>query len=537
MSSPRGTETVNATHARTATVGSALIGTRAMLGLTRRRERLHASAWYLLSALLLLVIAAGIVGTYPTAAARKSLAATVNASPGELFMIGPITSIDAGGLGVWRMLGIAAIFVSLASIFTVIRNTRATEENGTSEMLGSAAIGRAAPLAAALAVAAAGSLASGIVVGVGFAVIGAAASGSVLVGAQVASIGVLAAALAGLTGQIVQTARGATGITVAVVAAFFLLRGAGDAVGGGGYWLSPFGWIAAVRPFARDDAWMLLPALGLSCVLAGGALWIATRRDLGAGLIAERAGPAHAGASLRGPISLALRVSRGAVIGWGMGALVVGALIGAVSSTVDDQIDLAMGSGAGGGSGLVQVALYLSPLFAAILGIQTTLHLREEVTSGRAEAVLSRPIARVHWLLAHTLAGALGAFAILVGFGVGIGITQLGSDPGAFGVLAIAGALRAPAAWVFVALTALFLATAPRAAAAVACGVVGAFQALEFAVEFRLAPPEALYASPFALVPQLPDGASHPWQALMLVVIALVLAGIAAGAIRRRDIG
>ena len=515
---------------------TALVGTRPMLGLTLRRERLHGSAWYLLSGLLLLVVAAGIVATYPTPADRETLAASVNASAGELFMIGPVASTDAGGIGLWRMQGIAAIFISLASILTVVRNTRAPEESGTSEMLGSAAIGRAAPLAAALGVAAAGSLAAGFLVAGGFVAIGASGTGSVLVGAQVAAFGLLAAALAGLTGQIVQTARAATGIAVAVVAACYLLRGAGDAIGGSAYWMSPFGWVAAVRPFAHDNGWMLLPVLALALVLAGGAVWTASRRYLGAGLLPERVGPAHASAALRGPISLALRTSRGAVIGWAAGALVVGLLIGGVSSTVDDQIDLALGSGAGSGAGLIQVALYLSPLFAAVLGVQTTLRLRGEVTSGRAEAVLSRPVARAHWLLAHTVTGGLAAVAVLAAFGLGIGLAQLGTDPGSFGALAVSGALRAPAAWVFIALTTLLLATIPRAAAAVAFIVVGAFQMLEFTVEFRLVPPEALYASPFALVPQLPDGALHPWPALLLILITAVLTAIAARRIRHQDI-
>lgn len=516
---------------------TALAGTRAMLGLTLRRERLHGSAWYLCSALLLLVIAAGIMTTYPSAADRQALAASVNTSAGELFLIGPITSTDAGGVGVWRMLGIAAIFVSLASVFTVVRNTRALEEDGTSEMLGSAAIGRGAPLAAAFGIAAAGSLGAGIVVSIGFIALGAPAAGSVLVGSQIASFGLLAASLAGLSGQVVQTARGATGIAAAFVAAFFLLRGGGDVLGGNAFWISPFGWITAVRPYARDNGWMLLPALALTIVLAVIAMCIASRRDLGAGLLPERVGPAHAGASLRGPTSLAMRTSRGTVIGWTAGGLVFGLLIGAVSSTVDQQVDLALGSSSGNGAGLTQVALYLSPLFASILGVQTTLRLRGEVTSGRVEAILSRPITRTHWLLAHVVNGAVAALAVLGAFGLGLAIGQTRTEPESFGVLAIAGALRAPAPWVFIGLTALLLASIPRAATAIAFVVLGAFQALEFAVEFRLAPPEALYASPFALVPQLPSGAGHPWQTLLLILAAAALTTTAARSIRGQDIG
>ncbi len=515
---------------------STFAGTGPMLALTLRRERLHASAWYVLVALLLVVVAAGIVSTYPTDAGRTALAESVNASAGELFLIGPVSSTEVGGIGLWRMQGIAAIFLSLASIFTVVRNTRATEESGTSELLGSAAVGRAAPLLAVLGIVVAGSVVAGTIVGIGFLALGAAGAGSVLVGAQVTMFGLLAAALAALTGQIVRTARAATGIAVAVVAAFYLLRGAGDALGGAAYWLSPFGWIAAVRPFADDNALLLLPALALAAVLTSIALRIASRRDLGAGLLPDRVGRAHASAALRGPTSLALRVSRGTLIGWAAGALVVGALIGAVSSTVDEQIALELGGTTGAGAGLVQVALYLSPLFAAILGIQTTLRLRGEVTSGRAEAVLSRPVSRTRWLLAHTITAALGALAFLLAFGVGLGIAGTGTDPGALATLTVAAVLRAPAAWVFVALTTLLLATVPRAAAAISFIVLGLYLALEFGVEFRIAPPEALYASPFALVPQLPAGPGHPWQTIPLVVITAGLVAIATRTVRRQDI-
>ncbi|GGA54504.1 hypothetical protein GCM10011490_00320 [Pseudoclavibacter endophyticus] len=103
-------------------------------------------------------------------------------------------------------------------------------------------------------------------------------------------------------------------------------------------------------------------------------------------------------------------------------------------------------------------------------------------------------------------------------------------------MLAAAGALRAPAAWVFIALTTLLLATVPRAAAAIAFIVVGAFQALEFTASFRLVPPEALYASPFALVPQLPDGDLHVWLPMLLILVAAGLTAVAARSIHHQDI-
>lgn len=523
-------------RARAATVGSALRGVRPMLALTLRRERRHGSAWYLLSAALVLGIAAGVIATFPTAGEREALAVSVNGNAGELFLIGPVVSTDPGGIGQWRSTGIAAILVGLASVFTMVRNTRAPEENGIGELLGSAAIGRAAPLAAASIAAVAGSVAAGIVVGAGFVALGAPVTGSVLVGAQVTLFGLLAAAVAGVTAQIMQTARGATGLAVVLVVAFFLVRGAGDVVGGGALWWSPFGWIAAVRPFARDAAGMLLPALALTGLLFAAAMLMASRRDVGAGLLPARRGPARAGGALRGPVTLALRLTRPTVVGGAAGGLVVGLLVGALSAAVDQQVHLALGGAAGGGSGLLSATLYLAPLVAAILGVHTTLRLRGEVTSGRAEIVLSRPVARSCWLTSHVVAGALVVLVVLVAFGAGLAAGQLGRDPGSSGSLVLAAALRAPAGWAFVALAALLLVIVPRVAAGVALGVLGAFEVLELAVEFRLAPPGSLTVSPVAMVPQLPCGDPHPWPTVVLLAVTGALVVVATRAIADRDI-
>lgn len=516
---------------------STLTGIRPMLALTIRRERLHAPAWYGLVGVLLVLLGAGTVATYPTEASRLELAGSVSRSVGELFLIGPVMSTDVGGIVLWRTLGNAAIFTSLASIFTVVRNTRAAEEDGAYELLGSAPVGRAAPLATALGVAAAGSVLTGLLAGAGLFVLGAATPGSILMGAQVVCFGLLAASVAGLIGQLVRTGRAATGASVAVVVVCYLLRGIADAThGSAADWVSPFSWIVAVRPFTDADLWMLLPAPLLAALLGAGALAVAARRDLGAGLLPDRAGPAYAHAALRGPLSLALRVSRATIFGWVAGATVVGLLIGAVASTVNKQIGLELGGATGGGAGLVQVALYLSPLAAAVLGIQTTLRLRGEVTSGRAEAVLSRPVHRGRWLLAHAITGALASLSVLLGFGLGLGLAGASSRPGAIVSLSVAATVRAPAAWVFVALASLLVATVPRAATAMTFAVLGAFLLLELTVEFHLAPPRALYASPFALVPQLPAGPGHLGPVLFLLAITLGLTTLGTRLLLGRDI-
>lgn len=510
---------------------TALTGTGRMLGLTVRRERIHSPAWFGITGLVLAAVAAGIVATYPTPGARADLAASVGKSVGELFLIGRIGGADVGSLALWRTQGIAAILTGIAAVLAVIRNTRAPEEDGRVELLGGARIGRSAPLASALAVTALGSVLAGIIAAIGFLAIGADSGGTLLVGVQILLLGLVSASAAALAGQVVRTSHGATGIAMAVVAAFYLLRGAGDVIGGAGMWLSPFGWIAAVRPFAGTEPGMLLPPLALAVVLMGLALQIAAGRDLGAGALPDRAGRATASVLLRGGVSLALRTARGSMIGWTVGALLTGLLIGGVASTVDQQVQLHV-AGVTNGRGLTPVAAYLSAMFAAVFGILAVLRMRSDVTSGRADAVLSRAVGRGRWLAAYIVTGALGSLLVTTTFGLGVGL----ATPRMLGGYLLAGVLRAAAAWVFVAATALLVVTLPRAGTILAFALLVVYLVLELLVEFHAIPTMSLIASPFALATQLPDGPANLPTCMLLLVLSALLLLAARHAVRRSDV-
>ena len=103
-------------------------------------------------------------------------------------------------------------------------------------------------------------------------------------------------------------------------------------------------------------------------------------------------------------------------------------------------------------------------------------------------------------------------------------------------MVARSAALRAPAAWAFVALAALLLAVAPRAAAGAAWAVLAAFVLLEFVVEFRLVAASVLWVSPFAQVPQLPDGPGHAAAGLALLAGTGLLLVVACRMVRSGDL-
>jgi ABC-2 type transport system permease protein len=511
---------------------SAYAGTAPMLGLTVRRERVHATAWYVLAGLLIVVVGAGVAGTYPTEVARAALADSVDTNGGELFLIGPLRGTDVGSLMLWRVQGIAAITLGLASTLVVVRNTRGAEEAGRIELLGAAAVGRAAAVEAALAVAGVGSLASGLIVSAGFLALGGAGLGSLLVGLQVFAIGLLFAGVAGLLAQLTRSARAATGISVGVLAVLYLARGVADATGAPP-WTTPLGWTSG--PFTDNDAVAILPLVVLAALLMTIALRVAAGRDLGAGLLSDRPGPTRASATLRGPFSLTLRLARGTIAGWTLSALVVGLLIGAVAGTVDQQVHLDV---SGAGIGLAKVAAYLAPEIVTLLALTTVLRMRGDITSGRAETLLSQPLRRPAWLFAHVAAAAVSSVLVLLAFGLGLGIALAGAtgDPTAIAAWTGGELARTPSVWLLLGVTTLVLATAPRAAAAVGFTLLAIFIALELGVEARAIAPTSLYGSPYALVAQLPDGPAQIRNTLLLLLAALLLVVAATRTIRRLDI-
>jgi putative exporter of polyketide antibiotics len=65
-------------------------------------------------------------------------------------LYGPVFDTGIGGLTAWRTMAFGAALSGLMAILLVVRHTREEEEAGRLELVGAGAIGRRAPLAAAL---------------------------------------------------------------------------------------------------------------------------------------------------------------------------------------------------------------------------------------------------------------------------------------------------------------------------------------------------------------------------------------------------
>lgn len=530
---------------------NSLVGTRGLIRLILRRDRVLLPMWVLLLAIIVINVGSSIDTLYPTAADRMKYAATSGTNPTFLALYGPLYNDSLGGL-VAQRLGFVPVVVGLIAILTVIRHTRTDEEAGRRELLGSTVVGRHAALAAALIVTGGANLVLALLIGIGMTAQDLPAAGSFALGLAFAAVGCAFAAVAGVTAQLTDGAGGARGIAITVLGGAFVVRLAAD-VGGEGNglswlgWLSPIGWAHRMRPFAGERWWLLALFAALVVVLAGAAVALSARRDVGAGVLPPRLGPAVASPSLRSPLALAWRLHRGLLLGWTAGFAALGVVYGSVADGVKDLVednpDLEKYfTRIGGESGLIDayLASILSVLgiIAAGYAVQATLRLRAEETGQRAEPVLATGVGRIQWAASHLFFSLLGPVVVLAVSGLCVGVTHglNSSDLGGQVPRVLGGAMvQVPAVWLLAGIAVALFGLLPRAAALAWAAVALFFILGQFGAALNLSQ-SAMDVSPFTHIPKIPGGdmSVAPLIWLLALTALLGIAGILG--LRRRDI-
>jgi ABC-2 type transport system permease protein len=530
---------------------STLAGTGGLVRLILRRDRFLLPLWILVLAILPIQTAAAIDQFYSTPAALRELYGTVVSTPGLLALLGPVFDATLGALTVWRA-GLVFTVVGLASLLTVIRHTRTDEEAGRRELLGSTVVGRNAPLAAALLVTFAADLVLGAVLAAGMLGLGLPATGSVAYGLSVAAAGWTFATVGAVAAQLTEGAGGARGIGLGALGLAYLLRAAGDTAGsdsalGWLSWLSPIGWAQQTRPYAGERWWVFALPVGLVVVLATVAFALLARRDVGAGVLPARLGPATAAPWLRSPLALAWRLHRGMLLAWTAGFAVMGAVIGSVADSVNDMAsessqlrDLLqrLGGEKALSDAYIAGAMVIFALAAAGYAIQATLRLRAEEESLRAELVLATAVSRRQWAMSHLTFGLLGPALALAASGLAEGLVYglVSGDVGRELPRVLAGALvQLPAVLVLSGTAMALFGLLPRLAPA-SWAALAVFALLVLLGPLMQLSQWILDVSPFTHIPKVPgaDVSATPLVWLLAVTAVLIAAGLAG--FRRRDL-
>jgi ABC-2 type transport system permease protein len=529
------------------TRSNTLTGTASLVRLILRRDRIRLPIWILANLALVYTSAAAVQGLYSTQAELDAYARTMGESPAGIAFSGPPTALNTtGGVTIFEVNQSAMIAIALMAIFLVVRHTRAEEEAGRTELLRSTVVGRHAPTVAALLVVGAAS----VVVGAGVAALliylDLAVSGSLAYGISLGLLGLAFTAVGACAAQVTSHGRAATGISLAVLGVSFVLRAIGDVGNGALSWLSPMGWMQAVRPYGDQRWWPMLVLVAFTGIVLGVTAGLTSHRDVGAGLVQPRPGPGVASPRLGSATGLATRLQRGSVIAWAAGAFVFGGTFGAfgpeIEEFVQNQPDMAEYITRAGGATILDsyfsTVLILLAIGVSGFTVSSALRMRAEESSGRAEPVLATGLSRSRWALGGIVVTVVGTL-LVVGAGAlstGLLYALAGGDLGEVPGLLWAGLAFAPATLVLGGLAVLLFGWLPRAAIATWAVLAICFVFAYLGVLLDV-PQWLMNLSPFEHVPSAPVETITSGPLLTLTVVAVALGALGLVGFRRRDVG
>ncbi|MGH3467916.1 MAG: ABC transporter permease, partial [Thermocrispum sp.] len=250
--------------------GGSLVGTRHLVRLALRLDRIVLPLWVLVIGVMPAAGAGAYETLYPSPLEREALTGAMSANPSFTLLYGPAFDLSTvGGWTAWRYGVFMGVFLGLACIFTMTRHTRQEEDTGRQELLSSTVLGRRAALTASLLVCLLGSLVAGLLVAGSLIGVDAPVGGSLAFGGGMTLTGWIFTGVAAVAAQFAEYARTANGIACGVLGGAFMLRAIGDALPDAEFlsWLSPIGWSTRVRPYAGEQWWVLLLMLGTAAVL------------------------------------------------------------------------------------------------------------------------------------------------------------------------------------------------------------------------------------------------------------------------------
>ncbi|KUO49869.1 MAG: hypothetical protein APF76_01100 [Desulfitibacter sp. BRH_c19] len=521
-----------------------------LLKLYLRRDRIILPIWILLP----MIAIAGQVSFVKAMPDWQVFITELSASPLTSSLLGPVVPLSMEGAILWRGLLQASIIVMIGAGITMIRHTRTEETSGRNELILGRPVGRYANLSAALILSCGGSLLAGLLTAVFLMGIGFAGSGSLLVGLTLATSGCVFAGIGGLCAQIFAhsgSARGAVfGVYGLTMVAMVLNNMGGGSTGWA--WLAPEAWFRITVPFGENHAWPLLVFIVLFALPMMLSYMLLVRRDMAAGLIAQKEGSADASPHFNSPMALAWRQHKGSILVWAIGMAWLGGIMGMGTPNISEAISSTFAHmntswasaivKLGNQEGFIAILIYILGLMGglSVFAITTVQRLRQEENEHYAEMVLSKPVSRFRWMGSYLTVAFAGSTLILLALGLasGLGWSIASGDFSHFPRVLGMSLLKIPSVWTIIGIGALLYGWLPRMASVLNWLILGAFIFIEMLWEVGIVGWSALQWTPFAYAHY-----SIPINELSIVPL-IVLTGIAAAltwlgfiGFRRRSIG
>jgi ABC-2 type transport system permease protein len=499
-----------------------------------------------------LVAYANVVGyrsTYPTVRSRLDFAHAFGGNASlRLFYGRPYDLLSVGGYSAWRIGGLMSIFAAVWGVLAAVRALKTEEDSGRQELVLAAPIARRAPYVAALTASALGVALLWLTVFLGLLGASLPAGESAYLALATVAVAPVFVGVGALASQLAPTRRQAIELSSAVLAVALLLRVVADTASGLEWlrWATPLGWAEELRPFTGAQPLVLLLPLAASGALLALAGGLASRRDVGSGLLASSDDAPPRLRLLSSPTALALREERGSLAAWLFGAGLYAVIVGAISTSVSSagisnnlqrQLQKVAAVSITTPAGYIGLSFLFFILLVSLFACAQLTAARHEESQERLETLLSLPIARRRWLAGRLGLAAGGAVVIALACGV-LAWAGAASQNAHISLASMleAGVNCLPVALLFLGVAALAFALIPRATTGLAYGLVAVAFVWQLLGGVLGAPKWLLELTPFQHVGFVPAQAFRVTDAVVMLALAAAAGAAALWAFGRRDL-
>jgi ABC-2 type transport system permease protein len=501
------------------------------------RDRIVVPAWLSVLVLMTFASASATRTLFGSLQDRETVATMLNDQPGLVALYGPILDpSSAGELAMSKLTVLYALFSAILYVVLIRRHTRVEEESGRAELVGGTTVGRDAPLTAAILESSLVAAVLGLLVTLANVAGGLPIAGSLGFGVTWVGTGLVATGTAAVACQLSASARTCAAVAAGLLAGAFAVRAVGDAVDGLHWlsWLSPLGWNTQLRAWSEPRWWVGVLYVVLGAGLVGLARVMASRRDLGGGLIGSRPGPASGW--MAGPWSLTVRLQRTSLVLWTAAVAGMSMLFGAMAPGLDDLLVT------GGGRELIDrlggafiaAMLPITAMVVSVFPVSVITRAYHDEEAGRTALAMASGATRSRWFVATAGSAALVAAWLLLVAGslLWAGYRAAG---GSLSVSLVGAAVGwAPAVWAVAALALLGLAVR---LAWVGWASLVLFVTLTLVGELLELPSWLVQLSPYSVIQAYPVADWEWTPPAVLTAVAMALSTVAAWLFRRRDLG
>jgi ABC-2 type transport system permease protein len=402
---------------------------------TARKSVRAGLGWGLVFGLYVATQALAYATSYPTAASRRLLVHQFGNNAGISALVGPANQIGTvPGYTAWKCLTVLAIMGAVWGILLSTKLSRGEEDAGRWELFLAGQVTRRGAALQTLLGYAAGALALFIATSIITVAVGRSskvdigAGGALYFALAIVAGAVMFLAVGLLCSQLSTSRRQAAGFASAILGAGYALRMVADSASGLAWlrWATPLGWIEEMQPLTRPKPLALVPMAVFVGVLSIAAVYLAGRRDLGAGTLPDRSSiPSIRRLSTR-PFGLAFFLSRSTLLAWAVSITAYGLLLGSIAQsggkliTSSPSLRLVFARlDVSGAEAYLGVALLIMAVALCFVGIGQMSAARKEESSGQLDNLLVRPFSRFSWLTDRIFL----TIAILVGGGLLAGVS------------------------------------------------------------------------------------------------------------------